>query len=52
MRFLTKAAERAGVPWCTGLYMLVAQAIEAEKLWQGCDIPADLILKIMDEVKI
>ena len=50
--FLTQAAERAGVPWCTGLYMLVAQAVEAEKLWQGRDIPDDLILKIMDEVAI
>ena len=50
--FLTKAAERASVPWCTGLYMLAAQAIEAEKLWQNCDIPSDLILKIMKEVAI
>ena len=50
--FLTQAAERAGVPWCTGLYMLVAQAVEAEKLWLGRDIPDDLILKIMDEVAI
>ena len=50
--FLTQAAERAGVPWCTGLYMLVAQAVEAEKLWRRCDIPDDLILKIMDEVAI
>ena len=50
--FLTQAAERAGIPWCTGLYMLVAQAVEAEKLWLGRDIPDELILKIMDEVKI
>lgn len=50
--FLTQAAERAGVPWCTGLYMLVAQAVEAEKLWQGRDIPDELILKIMTEVAI
>ena len=50
--FLTQAAERAGVLWCTGLYMLVAQAVEAEKLWLGCYIPDDLILKIMDEVAI
>jgi len=50
--FLTQAAERAGVPWCTGLYMLVAQAVEAERLWQGRNIPDELILKIMDEVKI
>ena len=50
--FLTKAAERAGIPWCTGLYMLVAQAVEAEKIWQGIDIPDELVPKIMGEVKI
>ncbi len=50
--FLTQAAERAGVPWCTGLYMLVAQAVEAEKLWLGRDIPDELVLKIMQEVAI
>ncbi len=50
--FLTQAAERAGVPWCTGLYMLVAQAVEAEKLWLKRDIPDDLIEKIMREVEI
>ena len=50
--FLTQAAERAGVPWCTGLYMLVAQAVEAERLWLGCDIPNELILRIMKEVAI
>ena len=50
--YLTQAAERAGIPWCTGLYMLVAQAIEAERLWQGVDIPDDLILQIMKEVEI
>ena len=50
--FLTQAAERAGVPWCTGLYMLVAQAVEAEKLWLKRDIPDDLIEKIMREVAI
>ena len=50
--FLTQAAERAGVPWCTGLYMLVAQAVEAEKLWLNMDIPDELILKIMQEVAI
>ena len=50
--YLTQAAERAGVPWCTGLYMLVAQAVEAEKLWQGREIPDELILKIMQEVQL
>ncbi len=50
--FLTKAAERAGVPWCTGLYMLVAQAVEAEKIWLGCDIPDEIVEKIMGEVHL
>ena len=50
--YLTQAAERAGVPWCTGLYMLVAQAVEAEKIWQNRDIPDELILKVMKEVAI
>ena len=49
---LTQAAERAGIPWCTGLYMLVAQAVEAEKLWQGVDIPESIIEKIMQEVHL
>ncbi len=50
--YLTQAAERAGVPWCTGLYMLVAQAVEAEKIWLKRDISNELILKIMQEVAI
>ena len=50
--FLTKAAERAGVPWCTGLYMLVAQAVEAEAIWQGREMPEGMIEKIMREVKL
>lgn len=50
--YLTQAAERAGVPWCTGLYMLVAQAVEAEKLWQDADIPESIIEKIMQEVHL
>lgn len=32
---LTAAARRAGVPACTGLTMLAAQAVEAERIWQG-----------------
>lgn len=50
--FLTKAAERAGVPWCTGLYMLVAQAVEAQSLWQGMPMPEGLTEKIMKEMSI
>ena len=50
--YLTQAAERAGVPWCTGLYMLVEQAVQAEALWQGCAMPAGLTEKIMREVHL
>ena len=45
---LTKAAARIGIPWCTGLSMLVAQAVEAESIWQGYALPdslTDIILK-------
>ncbi len=49
---LTQAAERAGIPWCTGLYMLIEQAVQAEAIWQGCDMPAGLTEKIMREVKL
>ena len=50
--FLAQAAKRAGLPWCTGLYMLVAQAVEAQSIWQGCEMPAGLIEKIMQEVHL
>lgn len=49
---LTQAAERAGIPWCTGLYMLVEQAVQAEAIWQECDMPEGLTEKIMREVKL
>ena len=50
--FLTQAAARAGKPWCTGLYMLVAQAVEAESIWQGRKMPEGLIETIMQEVHL
>lgn len=50
--FLTRAAARAGLPWCTGLYMLVEQAVEAQRIWQGNRIPSDLTEKIMSEVHL
>ena len=50
--FLTKAAARAGVPWCTGLYMLVEQAVQAESIWQGRKMPDGLTAKIMKDVKL
>ena len=50
--FLTQAAERAGLKWCTGLYMLVEQAVQAEAIWQGRAMPAGLTEQIMNEVKL
>ncbi|MDO4484338.1 MAG: shikimate dehydrogenase [Clostridia bacterium] len=47
---LTKAAAAAGVPACTGLYMLVDQAVEAERRWLDCPIPADMTATIMKEM--
>ncbi len=49
--FLTQAAERAGLPWCTGLYMLVEQAVRAEEIWQGCEMPAGLTEQVMNIIK-
>ena len=50
--FLTQAAAKANVPWCTGLYMLVEQAVQAEAIWQGRAMPAGLTEKIMSEVHL
>ncbi len=50
--FLTQAAERAGLPWCTGLYMLIEQAVQAEAIWQGRSLPAGLTDTLMKELKL
>lgn len=49
---LTRAARDAGVPACTGLYMLIRQAVEAEALWQGLPMPDDLTDTLMKELKL
>lgn len=49
---LTLAAKAAGVPACTGLYMLIRQAVEAEALWQGYPMPNDLTDTLMKELKL
>ena len=49
---LVAAARRAGVPACNGLYMLVAQAVEAEALWQGRPMPEDLTDRLMEEIHL
>ena len=47
---LTGAAHQAGVPRCTGLTMLVAQALEAERIWQGYEMPKELLPLILSEL--
>lgn len=50
--FLTRAAARAGLPWCTGLYMLIEQAVQAEMIWQGRDMPAGITERLMQKIKV
>ncbi len=47
---LTRAAQAAGVSACTGLYMLVAQAVAAEEIWQGRRMPDGLTDDVMKEL--
>lgn len=49
---LTAAAKAAGVPACTGLYMLISQAVAAEALWQGQPMPDSLTQTLMEELKL
>ena len=50
---LTAAAKHAGIPACTGLYMLVDQAMEAERKWfPDLDIPADMTARVLKELKL
>lgn len=49
---LTQAAKDRGIPACTGLYMLIAQAVEAERLWQDCPIPDNMAATLMKELKL
>lgn len=50
---LTAAARAHGLPACTGLYMLIAQAVEAERLWQpDIHIPADMAATLMKELNL
>ncbi|MBQ8200658.1 MAG: shikimate dehydrogenase [Clostridia bacterium] len=50
--FLTQSAARAGKPWCTGLYMLIEQAVQAEAIWQGHAMPEGLTERLMKELKL
>lgn len=49
---LTAAAKKLGVPACTGMTMLIAQAVEAESIWQGYSMPDDLTPTLVKELKL
>ena len=49
---LTLAAKNAGVPACTGMAMLIAQAVEAEWRWLSMPFPDDLIDTLLKELKL
>ena len=49
---LTLAAKAAGVPACTGMAMLIAQAVEAEKRWLDTPIPDDMTDRLLKELKL
>ena len=49
---LTRAAKAAGVPACTGMAMLIAQAVEAEKHWLDRPIPDDMTDFLLKELTL
>ena len=49
---LTAAAKKYDVPACTGMSMLIAQAVEAESIWQGFPMPEDLTPTLVKELKL
>jgi len=48
---LLRLAANAGKKAINGLYMLVAQAVRAEEIWQGVDIPKEITRDIYNELK-
>ena len=49
---LTRAARAAGVNACTGMYMLVHQAVAAEEIWHRCILGRALTDTLMKELTI
>lgn len=49
--FLRQARE-AGRTSVNGLFMLVAQAVAAQELWQGKEYDSSLIIRIMEELQV
>jgi len=51
MTLLLEYAEELGIPYANGLYMLVAQAISAQEIWQGESINQEITNSIYRELK-
>ena len=49
---LTRAAQAQGVPACTGLMMLIHQAVAAEEIWQGRALGMELTQQLMKELML
>lgn len=49
---LTARARALGIPACTGMYMLIAQAVEAESIWQGRSMPEGMAAELMRELHL
>ncbi|NLM72758.1 MAG: shikimate dehydrogenase [Clostridiaceae bacterium] len=47
---LMKYAQELGIPNCNGLYMLVAQAMSSQEIWQGKKIDDEIINQIYREI--
>jgi len=47
----TRQAKAMGCPRCTGLYMLVAQAVKAEEIWWEAPVPASVTQAIYEEMR-
>lgn len=48
---LVSYAKELGLKSCAGLWMLVYQAVRAEEIWQGMDIPAQYAVPIYTKLK-
>ena len=46
-----RQAKKAGKKYVNGLFMLVAQAVAAQEIWQGQQYDSDLIVKIMADLE-
>ncbi len=49
---LLKYARELGIPCDNGLYMLVAQAVSAQEIWQGRQFGEELVREIYDQIEV